>query len=116
MTKIDELLLQLTRASVAQLKLAILGDCAEWAYNEVEFIHNLPSLIGREVGSVESCPHSHFWQVEIPAFLKWVGTQNEDRKHVVRVMYLPLIKEIGKAYQSHWPGLDGMETVDQWLS
>jgi hypothetical protein len=74
-------------------------DC-EWAEAEVEFLHNIPSLLDEPNEKRHLC----FWFAERERYIEWVDSAGRDRpKSRLRTYYEPIWREMEPIIQSLAP-------------
>lgn len=72
------------------LREAVLTRNFEWAKEEAEFLHNIPSLIGES----NTRRHLYFWDSERAHYLEWCETNGpEEARARQRRFYEPLLRE-----------------------
>jgi hypothetical protein len=62
-----------------------------WSEKEIEFVHNLPSLIKCGVAD----DHSYFWSVSVQLFMDWLASsKHNDANRLYKVFQSELIEGI----------------------
>ena len=88
---LDHAYAQLLRVGFVVLKQAIDSKHPDWVQAELEWLHNVPSLLGEE--NVER--HRYFWDEERIHYLDWVLRQGSDEaKSRMKTYYEPLLNEL----------------------
>lgn len=73
------------------LRLAVDSDDREWASAEIEFLHNIPSLIDEP----NFRRHRYFWDVERSHYLEWINSKGSElAKSRMRTFYHPILNEM----------------------
>jgi hypothetical protein len=91
MAELDRLYARLLQVGFVVLNQAIDSGNKEWVRAEVEFLHNVPTLLGEE----NSERHRYFWNEERNHYVDWVSTRGpEEARSRMRTYYEPLWSEI----------------------
>jgi hypothetical protein len=91
MDPLDQLYIRLLQVGFVVLNQAVESDRKDWLRIELEWLHNVPSLIGDS--NFER--HRYFWQQERPHYLQWVATQGpEEAKSRSKTYYEPILNEM----------------------
>ncbi len=91
MDQLNSLYVQLLHAGFLALREAASSNDPDRLDAEIEFLHNVPSLVGEQ--NVER--HRYFWCAEREHYVQWVKGSGNDRAHkFVRVFYEPIWTEI----------------------
>jgi len=72
----------LTRMMVA-IRLAIDDNDLAWCRAEIEFAHNVPSLIGEK----NILRHAYFWNEERAIHEQWVARQSSERQELLASLF-----------------------------
>jgi hypothetical protein len=97
MTTLDQLYCRLLAFGLLGLREAIRSADSAWAEAEVEFLHNVPSLLG------EPNPERHrcFWALERERYIAWVRSSKRERPiSRLRTYYEPVLTDIEPLIQS----------------
>ncbi len=91
MNKLDSFYCDLLKVGFIVLRQAVASRNEEWINAELEFLHNIPSLIG-EV-NVER--HRYFWFQERVAYIDWMAANGSaDAQSRMRTFYEPIWQEM----------------------
>lgn len=91
MQTLNALCAKLLQLGFVVLRQAVLSGDLEWAEAEVEFLHNVPSLIGEP----NAKRHQYFWFVERKRYLDWVSAAGrEEARSRMMTFYEPVLQEI----------------------
>ncbi len=74
MNELDRLYVWLLNVGLLVARDAVASRNLEWAHAELEFLHNMPSLIGE--ANVER--HRYFWFKERPTYLEWISVPGRE--------------------------------------
>jgi hypothetical protein len=88
---LNELYARLLSIGLLALREAIFLRDFDWAAKEVEFLHNIPSLIGEE--NVDR--HRSFWEIERDLYKQWVAECGSERvQSRLKTYYEPVWREM----------------------
>lgn len=91
MNELDRLYARLLQVGFIVLDQAIESGDQDWVRAEVEFLHNIPSLLGEE----NSERHRYFWNEERSHYIDWVSTRGpEEAQSRLRTYYEPIWSEL----------------------
>lgn len=91
MRTLDKFYLRLLKFGFLILKQAADEGDSAWLKAEIEFLHNVPSLIGET--NVQR--HRYFWLAEREMYLSWIETHGADRaKSRMRTYYRLILEEM----------------------
>lgn len=91
MSRLDELYLTLIESGFVMLKLAFNSRNMDWMKEEIEMLHNVPSLIDEK----NKERHRYFWTKERTHYIQWVAKQDrEDIKSRADALYDPIWIEL----------------------
>ena len=91
MKELDTLYVRLLIHGLSILKEAIRSDDAEWTLAEIEWLHNVPSLIGED----NKERHRYFWYKERRAYIDWVSDLGRERARLrMSAFYEPIWNEM----------------------
>lgn len=94
----DELYRQLLNAGFILLRNASWESNLEWISAELEFLHNVPSLIFES----NWLRHEYFWIQERSMYMEWAARANiPTQQSLMRAFYLPIWEELEKIFKSH---------------
>jgi hypothetical protein len=92
MEQLNRLYIQLLHVGFIVVKQAANSGDLDWVRAELEFLHNVPSLLD------DPSPgrHCYFWNGERCHFLNWLEAQgSEVAKSRMRTYYMPIFTEMG---------------------
>jgi hypothetical protein len=87
---LDSLYVELLRRALPTVQLAVAAGDNGWALAEIEFVHNVPSLIGERNRS----RHEYFCDSEWQAYREWAELQDGEHAHRMRTLYEPLLNKL----------------------
>jgi hypothetical protein len=91
MDRLDECYIRLLGCGLTILREAAYENNLSWVKAEVEFLHNIPSLIGE--GNVKR--HEYFWMQERSHYLSWLESHGPDKaRSMIRALYLPVLNDM----------------------
>lgn len=90
MSHLDQMYVQTLQVGFLVLRQAVESVDREWVEAEIEFLHNLPSL----VGETNKARHRYFWLKERTRYIEWVsGPGREEAKSRMLTFYEPIWRE-----------------------
>lgn len=93
----DELYRQLLNAGFILLRNASWVSNLEWISAELEFLHNVPSLIFES----NWLRHEYFWVHERSMYMEWAAKTNIPlQQSLMRAFYIPVWDELEKIFKS----------------
>jgi hypothetical protein len=91
MSELDTLYAQLLHLGLSVLRQAHDEQDNEWVAAEIEFLHNVPSLLGEE--NVHR--HRYFWLSERQTYIDWVSAPGRERANSrAQTFYAPVWREM----------------------
>ena len=91
MLQLNALYRDLLNSGFIILRQAAEDQDAEWLSVELEFLHNIPSLIGEE--NVKR--HQYFWNCERTAYIAWISSSGTERqKSRMTTYYEPIWRQM----------------------
>jgi hypothetical protein len=94
MESLNEFYRRLLEVGFIVLRQAIRTSDCEWAEAEIEFLHNIPSLLDEP--NIER--HRYFWFAEREQYLEWVSAPGRDvAKSRMMTFYHPILLEMEPA-------------------
>ena len=97
MNRLDRLYSRLLQVGFLVLRQAIDEGDVDWARAEVEFLHNVPSLIGESASE----RHAYFWNEERAAYRKWIEANGSPlAQSRMRTYYEPIWEEYERSQTS----------------
>ncbi|WP_435009058.1 hypothetical protein P12x_000308 [Tundrisphaera lichenicola] len=88
---LDAFYLQMLTVGLLVLRQAADEDDTPWIRAEVEFLHNIPSLIGE----TNLHRHRYFWSKERPHYIQWVSASGREApRSRMRTFYEPIWQEM----------------------
>jgi len=91
MNSLNKYYLQLLEIGFLVLRQAADEGDSNWLSAELDFLHNVPSL----VGETNLHRHRYFWFQERDRYLSWIENSGSDRsKSRMRTFYEPILKEM----------------------
>ena len=94
----DELYRQLLHAGFLFLREACARRNLEWVNAEVEFLHNVPSLISES----NWYRHEYFLVGERSMYMEWAARANiPEQQSLMRSRYVPVWEELEKVFKAH---------------
>jgi hypothetical protein len=91
MNELDRVYGSLLQAGFLVLRQAIDSGNEDWVRAEVEFLHNVPSLLDEENAE----RHRYFWNWERTYYLDWLKSHgNEEAQSRMRTYYEPIFEEL----------------------
>ncbi|MEZ6033744.1 MAG: hypothetical protein R3C17_11660 [Planctomycetaceae bacterium] len=83
MVSLDQLYVELLRLGLILLRNAVDSGNSDWSRQEVEHLHEVPSLIGDR----NRFHHLGYWDMSQGSYLDWVHRQNVDRQNEILAFY-----------------------------
>jgi len=97
---LDTLYSQLLTVGFINLREASAAGNTEWIAAEIEFLHNVPSLIGEK----NHHRHEYFWEKERTTYLQWTSTPGrETQRSRAHTFHDPFLKEMAPLIASMKP-------------
>jgi hypothetical protein len=91
MDELDRHYTRLLQVGLLVLHQALESGDTEWASVEVQYLHNVPSLIGEENAE----RHAYFWNDERTQYIAWMTAHgSEQARSRMRTYYEPIWDEI----------------------
>jgi len=90
MSRLDCLYLELLRLGLILLRDAICSKNEEWSRHEVEYLHEVPGLIGES----NLAHHCGFWDTIHSSYKEWVNTLDENLQEEILTFYEPVWREM----------------------
>jgi hypothetical protein len=91
MEPLNALYVRLLHVGFIALRQAVDSRNQAWVEAEIEFLHNVPSLIDEP--NVER--HRYFWFVERRHYVEWANASDrDDVKSAMKAFYLPVLREM----------------------
>lgn len=87
---LNSIYLELLRLGLPRIQLAFYSQNKEWLRAEIEFLHNIPSLIGETNG----LRHEYFWSSERALYWEAIDELDEEIQHGSRTHYAKLLESL----------------------
>jgi len=98
---------RLLQAGFITLRQAVASSDLDWIQAEIEFLHNIPSLIGES----NILRHEHFWNKERIAYIEWATVPGRELQNSrLRTYYQPIWNDMDSAMKKI---LDRIEATNQ---
>ena len=95
---LNEYYLQILRVGFLVIRQAADDGDSDWLRAELEFLHNIPSLIGET--NVER--HRYFWLQERDKYLSWIITYGSNRaKSRMQTYYSPILTDMTQIMEDY---------------
>jgi hypothetical protein len=79
---------QLLMVGFVVLRQAMEANDRDWMDHEIEFLHNIPTLIA----DPNSGRHNYFWSQERPHYMKWVSAPGHElQRSAMQTYYEPIL-------------------------
>lgn len=101
MHTLDPYYVQILHVGFTVLRQAIDAKDSSWVEAELEFLHNIPSLIGEE--NVER--HRYFWLQEREHFVRWINSTGAPHaRSRLNTYYTPILDEMSTVMEEYLNG------------
>lgn len=98
MSELDQFYIQLLHVGFTVLRQAVDAKETHWVEAELEFLHNIPSLIGEE--NVER--HRYFWLQERTHFVQRINSKGTAHaRSRLNTFYAPILEEMSSVMEEY---------------
>lgn len=103
MSQRDRLYAELLHRGLMILRTAHTQQLTRWVAAEIEFLHNVPSLIGE----CNIRRHVYFWEQECTHYIEIISSLGLDEaSYRVRIFHVPVLCQLALGYSDDFPSFD----------
>lgn len=95
MESLNAFYVRLLHVGFIVLRQAVWSNDAEWSQAEVQFLHNIPSLINER----NIARHRYFWLQEREAYIEWITRKGGEPRSRMLTYYAPIWQEMEPVMQ-----------------